>query len=131
MVSRLLSRPRMCLLALTVLFLIGDLTPPGALAWMQIERSDRTEGDPGDGVLDPAVAGPVSRPKDQEPDVIVAVSSVRRQDVRPLPLGNLFLVSWQLPGGLPGPGPVIFLSRTWWRDHASVPWHEGRWHDAP
>ena len=131
MVSRLLSRLRIFLLALAVLLLIGDLTPPAAWAWMQLERSDHTEGDPGDGVLDPAVAGPAPRPKDQNPDVIGAVSGDQRTDVWPLPLGNRFLVRWQQPGGLPGPGPVIFLARTWWRDHASVPWRAGRWHHAP
>jgi len=131
MVNRVLSRLRIFLPALAVLILLGALTPSAAIAWMQYERSDQSEGDPGDGVLEPAVKGTWSGSNPQNTDLLAVTSGGRRSVAWPLPLSNLYLVPWQQPGGLLGSGPVVFLPRAWWRDDASVPRYEGRWHNAP
>ncbi len=131
MINRVLPRLRMFLPALAVFILLGELTPSAAVAWMRYERSDQSEGDPGDGVLDPAVKGTLPGSNQQNTVLLTASSDGRRSDTWPLPLGTLYLVPLQLPGGLLGSGPFVFLPRAWWRDDASVPRYEGRWHNAP
>lgn len=55
MVSRSLFRLRAFLPALVLVFVLGNLAPNTALAISRYKYVERTEGDPGDGVLNPVV----------------------------------------------------------------------------
>ncbi len=131
MVSLVLSRLQIFLPALALVILLGGLAPSAAFAAFKYEIYDDVEGDPGDGVLDPAVESNVPPAGGRKLDPVVATSDGLWPDAWPLPLGNLYLVPLQLPGGLPGHGTVFFLPRAWSRDDASVRRYEGRWHNAP
>ena len=127
MVSRVLSRLRILLPALALFVLLGDLTPSTAVAEFLYKPSDHSEGDPGDGVLDPAVEQPSPRAGAQKPNPVAVNTSGVWSGGWTLPLGDYFF----LPLQLPGQGMVIFLPRDWLHDHASAARPEGRGHDAP
>ncbi len=107
MVSRFLLRLRAFLPAIALVAFIGNFAAPVARARTPYDYTDRTEGDPGDGVLDPATdrdtasgyAGSGNTPT-------VGASLAENQVVL---LADYFAV----PLYLPGSGTVVFVKSDW------------------
>ncbi len=93
MVSRFLFRLRAVLPALALVFLCSSFNPGAALAKNPYKYTDRTEGDPGDGVLNPVV----------EPD------QTNKKTTLDSSLAGFYLVSLPLPGG----NVVVLLPSDW------------------
>ena len=127
MVSRVLSRLRAALLAFALLIFLATLNPHSAAAANPYEYTDRNEGDPGDGVLDPSVdehAGGGSGTKN--PDVIASTTGGPT-----LFSGDFLFVPVYVSTGQPGQGTFIFLPRTWNSAAFEYLMGEGGWPYAP
>jgi hypothetical protein len=112
MVSRVMSRLRAALSAFALLIFLATLPPANAGAANPYEYSDRHEGDPGDGVLDPAVEGGGSGIKN--PERIATPTGGAS-----LPALNFTLVPVYISTGLPGQGSFIFVPYSWFRSSSS------------
>lgn len=128
MTIRALTRPRAFVFVL--LFLAGLLQavaffPAPAFAANPYQYTDGNEGDPGDGVLDPAADGGGGNSGDAHGPEITASSSVSTSwivwDIVPI----------IVPNGGTGRVVVLMLPRAWWHPVPGLPHHTGRWHDAP
>lgn len=128
MVSRVPSRLRAALSVFALLVFLAALLPANADATNPYEYTDRHEGDPGDGVLDPAVEGDGSGIKNPE-QIATATSGAN------LPPLNFTLVPVYISTGLPGQGTFIFVPRSWsrsWSRYAfGTKMREGGWPYAP
>lgn len=124
MVSRVPSRLRAALSALALLIFLAALLPANADAVNPYEYTDGSEGDPGDGVLDPAVEGGGSGIKNPEQIATTTSSAV-------LPPLNFTLVPVYISTGLPGQGTFIFVPRSWSRYAFGTKMWEGGWPYAP
>ncbi len=106
MVSRVMSRLRAVLSAFALLIFLAPLLPATADAANPYEYTDRHEGDPGDGVLDPAVEGGGSGIKNPERMATPTGGAS-------LPALNFTLVPVYISTGLPGQGTFIFVPVSW------------------
>ena len=127
MVSRVLSRLRAALPAFALLIFLATLHPVSADAANPYEYTDRDEGDPGDGVLDPAVDGNEGGGSGiKNPDLIANTTGGSS-----LFSGDFLLVPVYVPTGQPGQGTFIFLPRAWNRAAFAYLMSEGGWPYAP
>ena len=124
MVSRVLSRLRVAMLAFALLIFLATLSPLTADAANPYEYTDRNEGDPGDGVLDPSVDGGGSGMKN--PDLIAGTTGGSS-----LPTVDFLFVPVYVSTGQPGQGTFIFLPRTWNSAAFKYLMGEGGWPYAP
>lgn len=116
---------------LILLAILGICTSTAALARNPYDLADQNEGDPGDGVLDPAVASDPNVAGSKIP-LPVFRATRPRDDGSPMSPQNAFcLVPLPFSGGLPGQGIVLVLPRAWLRPSAPTLLRNGRWHDAP
>ncbi len=127
MVSRVLSRLRASMLAFALLIFLATLSPLTADAANPYEYTDRSEGDPGDGVLDPSAddgAGGSSGIKN--PDLIASTTGGSS-----LLTVEFLFVPVYVSTGQPGQGTFIFLPRTWNSAAFKYLMGEGGWPYAP
>jgi len=136
MVSSVLPRLQTLLPAFALLILLGIALPEPAHA--VVHYSDRAEGDPGDGVLDPAFSGDNSvdygggsSGGSNYADPLASTSEPGIAEIMVLTLDRLYLVPVHIPGGFFGRSTVIFLPRMWTSARSSSLFSEGRWHHAP
>jgi len=124
MVSRFLFRLRALLPALALVFFCGSLAPSTTQAKNPYDYTNRTEGDPGDGVLGPAAA---VKGTDSAHDA----ANARAMTNGLLPATNFCLVPIQVPGSLPGYGAIVFLPTDWPHLTTFFFLADGREHNAP
>ncbi len=130
MVSSVFSRLRIYLSAITLIVLLSSLAPAPAQAKNRYEYTDRSEGDPGDGVLDPAVDDSGNEDSDGKRATPVNTTNSITVDWLRSP-GDLFLTPIYLPGNPTGYRLIVILPQTWSRIAPSVRMLAGRWHDEP
>ncbi len=128
MVSRNQSCLRTFLSAIALMIILAALAPQPVQAKNPYDFTDRTEGDPGDGVLDPSRDDSESSGKSPAAASATAGTFI---DAWYLPLGEFYLVPVYLPGGPMGRGTVIFLPRVWSHTALTTRLSEGRWQHAP
>ncbi len=131
MVSRVLSCLRTLLSAIALLIILAVFAQQPVQANNTYEFTDRTEGDPGDGVLDPALDDSESGGTDDRSPSAVSTAEGAFTDAWYLPLGDFYLVPVYLPGAPMGHGTVIFLPRVWSHTALTTRLSEGRWQHAP
>ena len=124
MVSRDMSRLRAALSAFALLIFLATQLPANAGAANPYDYTDGHEGDPGDGVLDPAVEGGSSGIKNPERIATPTSGAI-------LPPLNFTLVPVYISTGLPGQGTFIFVPRSWSRYAFGTKMREGGWPYAP
>jgi hypothetical protein len=129
MVSRDISRLRAALSVVALLIFLPALLPATANSANIYDYTDRHEGDPGDGVLDPAVEGGGSGII-KNPDLIVTTSGGES-----LPTLDFILVPVYISTGMPGQGTFIFVPRFWSSSSSRYAFgtkmREGGWPYAP
>lgn len=132
MVSRALTRLRIFLPALALVVLFGNLAPLPAHAFNRYEYTDGSEGDPGDGVLDPAVDDGTGGASDgKTTDLIINGRGDTYYTSWLLPFGDFYLMPMYLPGNVPGFRFVNALPLVWSRTEMTIRQRGGRWHNAP
>ena len=129
MIRRTLTRLRFFLPVLLLVTLLGNLTPCPVYAKVYIEIDDGLEGDPGDGVLDPAVGGAETGPSGAETSIPTSsISTGGTGFVWQLPLSKIFLLPIGFPGQYSGLQFVDFLPQVWaYSGHLT----DRGWHNAP
>lgn len=128
MVSRVLPRLQTLLPAIVLLIVLSTITPTIVYARNPYTYTDNAEGDPGDGVLDPAIDSGTDGGKD-----IGTITDLEGRTPLSgwlLPLGDVYLLPIYLPGGLSIPGTLIF-EQAWFKISAAPVSLAGRWHNAP
>ncbi len=127
MASRVSSRLRAALLVPAILVFLAALIPTFAGASNPYEYTDRHEGDPGDGVLDPSIDGVDGGSSGtRKPDVDASAgTSLYQLDSKTI------LIPVYIGSGQPGQGTFIFLPQAWWRAGLNSLIAEGRSHYAP
>jgi hypothetical protein len=131
MLSHIPCRLRAIAPVLILSVVLGIFTPAVALARNQYELADQNEGDPGDGVLDPAIDSQPSVWDSKHPLPIYSTTGRGRDAGWALPSSAFHFVSLPFSGGLPGQSVVLVLPRAWLRSGATALLQQGRWHDAP
>ncbi len=130
MVNRTLFRLWTCLSTVALLIILAFAQPIPADARVYYTLDDKVEGDPGDGVLNPAATGDDSGVaiEGSAPAESGAVSTSSRV-FSPY---DVYLLPILVPGGLPGHGTVIFVPQAWSQLISVTPrLSDWGWHHAP
>lgn len=128
---RLLTRLRIALSVITLLMVVAQSTVPIAGAVTRYEYTDGAEGDPGDGVLDPAIDRSQGGNSGGATELISSTNETVPTISWFIPVGDFTLVPVYVPGTLPGQGTLIYIVRAWARHASAVPFLAGGWHNAP